>query len=159
MKRLIALLLAFMTVAISAVSVSAASDVEVYLDGSRQDFNVEVEILDGIEMVPLRAIMEMCGYTVDWDAERQWVYCTSARGKFLIAIGAKVVMNNNYQGPYVLSQCPMILNGVTVIPRDFAEYLTGTSIEFNSELNSLTVMTSSGGEGKVRLEGIGGWLV
>lgn len=159
MKKLIAILMMLVVTAVSWVNVSAASGVSVYLDGAKQNFDVNIEVLEGMEMIPLRPILEMCGYTVDWDGERQWVYCTSARGKFLIAIGANVVMNNNYNGPYVPSRSPMLLNGVTVIPRDFTEYLTGTSIEYNSELNSLTVMTSSGGEGSVRLEGIGGWLV
>lgn len=159
MKRIMAALTALIVAVLFAAGADAASGVEVYLDGAKQDFTVSMEVLDGVEMVPLRPILEMCGYTVDWDNERQWVYCTSARGKFLISIGARVVMNNNYSGPYIPSKSPMLLNNVTVIPKDFAEYLTGTSIEYSSELNSLSVMTSSGGEGSVRLEGIGGWLV
>ena len=105
---------------LSGVSAFAASDVAVYLNGDKQDFTIRYEVVEGHALVPMRAMLEMFGYTVVWDSWNKWVYCTSSQGKFLISMGLGTAMNNGYGSPYVMSTYPRLLGGATMIPKDFA---------------------------------------
>ena len=146
MKKIIAILMA-LTIMLSGVSAFAASDVAVYLNGDKQDFTIRYEVVEGHALVPMRAILEMVGYTVVWDSWNKWIYCTSAQGKFLLSLGLGTAMNNGYGSPYVMSTYPRLLGGTTMIPKDFAEYLTGLTMTYNEDANSLMILTntSSGG--------------
>lgn len=146
MKKIIAVLMA-MTLLLSGVSAFAATDVAVYLNGDKQDFTIRYEVVDGHEIVPMRSLLEMYGYTVVWDSWNKWVYCTSAQGKYLLSMGIATAMNNGYGTPVVMSTYPRILDNTTMIPKDFAELLTDSSMTYNAEANSLMVLTntSSGG--------------
>lgn len=146
MKKLAALITSA-ALMLTSTGAFAASNVEVYLNGDKQDFTVRYEEVDGHALVPMRPILEMYGYTVVWDSWNKWVYCTSSQGKFMLSMGVGTAMNNGYSTPYVMSTYARLLDGVTMIPKDFAEYLTGSSISYNADANSLMVLTntSSGG--------------
>lgn len=146
MKKIIAVLMA-LTIMLSGVSAFAATDVNVFRDGVRQDFTIRVEELEGYTLVPMRSLLEMFGFTVQWDSWNKWVYCTSVEGKYLLSLGLGTAMNNGYSTPVVMSTYPRMLGGSIFIPKDFAERLTGSSMQFNAETNSLMILsnTSSGG--------------
>ena len=147
MKKIVAILMA-MTLLLSGVSAFAATDVDVYLNGDKQDFKIRYEVVNGHEIVPMRAMLEMYGYTVVWNEWNKWVYCTSAQGKYLISMGMPVAMNNGYGSPVVMSTYPRILDSTVMIPKDFAELLTDSKMTYNADANSLMVLsnTSEGGE-------------
>lgn len=142
MKKIVAILMA-MTLLLSGVSAFAADNVAVYYNGDKQDFTIRYEVVDGHEIVPMRAILEMFGYTVVWDDWNKWVYCTSAQGKYLISMGLATAMNNGYGSPVVMSTYPRLLGGATMIPKDFAELLTDTKMTYNADANSLMVLTNT----------------
>lgn len=146
MKKLTAIITAA-ALMLSGASAFAATDVGVYRDGVKQDFTIRVEEIDGYTLVPMRSLLEMFGFTVQWDEWNKWIYCTSVEGKYLLSLGLGTAMNNGYGTPVVMSTYPRLLDGTTMIPKDFAERLTGTAMQFNTDTNSLMILTntSSGG--------------
>lgn len=146
MKKIIAILMA-MTLLLSGVNAFAAENVAVYYNGDKQDVTIRYEVVDGHELVPMRAILETLGYIVVWDSWNKWIYCTSSQGKYLLSMGLATAMNNGYSTPVVMSTYPRLLGGQTMIPKDFAELLTDTKMTYNADANSLMILpnTSNGG--------------
>ena len=63
---------------LSAVVTSYADNpIRVFLDGNEIQFDVLPQIIDDYTMVPVRAIFENLGYSVNWDQELQTVFATN----------------------------------------------------------------------------------
>lgn len=75
MKKIISLLLFFLTAVSVFSAVSAQDEITVNLNGSRIEFSdQEPVIIDGRTMVPFRAIAESLGCIVEWYPEMREVY-------------------------------------------------------------------------------------
>ena len=122
----------------AAGSVFAADGVEVYYNGEKKDFTVRAEQIDGTTLVPIRAVFELFNYKVEWDNMRQRIKTTTALGKLTIGIGSVLVSQNDYQA-YVLSTYPRLIDGVTMIPIEFAAAATESSIQYTESSNSLVI--------------------
>lgn len=65
----ISIILALQTMLIGTVSFAAKPEITVMLDGKTLDFDVPAQIINDRTMVPMRAIFEAFGATVNWDSE------------------------------------------------------------------------------------------
>ncbi len=88
MKRILCLVLTMLLLASVAPSVMASDNIKVKLGGELIKFDVQPRLINSRTMVPLRAIFEALGASVEWDNDTQTV--TSTKGDTTI----KLTINN-----------------------------------------------------------------
>ena len=116
MKRILGILIAvMMVVTLTATFVGADQEISVKLNGEKIDFaDVKPQIINSRTMVPLRAIFEALGASVEWDDATKTV--KSAKGDITIelTIGAKELKKN---GTAVALDVPgQIVDSRTMVP-------------------------------------------
>jgi len=84
MKKITSLLLAMLLLIVAISPVMANNDITVKIDGQQIAFDVQPQLINDRTMVPLRAIFEALGATVDWNGDTQTV--TSTKGGTTISL-------------------------------------------------------------------------
>lgn len=87
-------------------------------NGETVDADVAVQVVDGITMVPLRAVAEAMGYTVTWNNEDRSVEISQGAQWTSIYIGKNAYFRNR-MAPHELSSAPVIVNDRTLVPVEF----------------------------------------
>lgn len=132
------LLCASSVLAASAVCVSA-QDITVTIDGSPIAFDQPPVIQDGRTLVPMRAIFEALGATVEWNADTRTV--TSARGNVVIEMTIDSPFMKVIDYTLMLDVPAQIINDRTMVPvRAISEAL---NCEVVWDGNTQTVSISS----------------
>ena len=120
MKRV--LLTAFvcvLTVVMLALNIGAANnDIKVMLDGERVKFDVAPQIINNRTMVPIRAIFEELGATVEWDASSKTATATIDDYVVSCTVGSRYININGWN--VKMDVTPVIINNRTLIPARFA---------------------------------------
>ena len=137
MKKITAALLAALMLVSSVPLVYAEEVTAVYLDGEKQ-FDVEVIVVNGTVMVPIRPIFELFRFKLEWDELRKRINTTTALGKLIIGIDSVLVSQGDYQA-YVLSTPPRLYHDRTYIPIDFAAACTDVNIQYAENIKSLVI--------------------
>ena len=138
-KRILAILMALSVSAAPAAVLAADDDIKVMLDGERIAFDVQPQIIDERTMVPLRAIFEALGATVDWDQETQTVTAVKDDTKIALTIGKNVIYVNDK--PIELDVAPLIIDERTLVPvRAIAE---GFGLDVGWDGENATVIIKS----------------
>ena len=113
-NKILCLFLIMMLTLSTITTVMASDDIKVKLDGKQIAFDVPPQLIKGRTMVPLRAIFEALGATVDWDEHTRTVKSTKN--------GITVSLTVNYPRMDVngkdvmLDSAPRIVNGRTLVP-------------------------------------------
>ncbi|MBQ9920630.1 MAG: copper amine oxidase N-terminal domain-containing protein, partial [Clostridia bacterium] len=119
---IIKLFLVLLILSFSLITTFANEDINVYLDGELLTFDVPPIIRNGRTLVPLRAIFEKLGATVDWDEATQTATATKDFLKVSITIGSSNMACYYTYGDettienYTLDVPAMVVNGRTLIP-------------------------------------------
>lgn len=92
----------------------ANTGVTVTLNGKKIIFDQQPIIVDGRTLVPLRAIFEELGATVDWDGNTQTVTSTKGEVTISMTIGKAEMYKNGKL--ITLDVVPQIVNGRTLVP-------------------------------------------
>jgi len=117
MKKSLVVLLIFVFMFTLAASVSAAEEIKVIIDGKPQAFDVAPQNLGGRILVPLRAIFEEMGATIQWDDATQTVTATKDDTVVVLTIGDTSPTVN---GQVVsLDQSGILVDGRTLAPLRF----------------------------------------
>lgn len=115
-KRILLLALSFILVfSISSNgTVFAYDSISVVLNGQTLSFDVPPQLINGRTMVPVRAIFESLGATVNWESSTQTV--TSAKGTTTISltVGIPSIIINGSEKALDISPC--VINGRTLVP-------------------------------------------
>ena len=136
---------------------AAGSPISVYLDGRPLTFDVPPQIINNRTMVPLRAVFEAMGATVEWDDGTQSV--TGSKG------GTVVVLTIGNTSPAIngkkvaIDQPAVIVNNRTLAPLRFVAEAFGGNVQWDddSQTASITTGGKSGGEtGSGNAGGTGG---
>jgi len=108
---------------------SCDSPIHVVYNGKRISFDVNPAVIDGRTMVPLRAIFETMGASVDWDANTQIV--TAARGGTTIslAIGSNTLYVNGTAK--TLDVPAQAIGGRTMVPARAIAESFGADVTWN----------------------------
>jgi len=138
MKKYIALFVMLSCFYMSTIHVLAKDNVDVYLNSTNQNIKVSVYEIDGTVLVPIRPIFELFHYKIEWDNMRQRITTTTALGSMKIQIGSILVSKNDYQA-HTLSTYPRILNGMSVIPIEFAAECTDSNIRYVESSNAVII--------------------
>lgn len=109
----------------------------VLLNGQQLAFQVPPVIENGRTLVPLRAIFEPLGATVQWDADTQTV--TSTKGSTVIALTlgqTTAYINNN---PVLLSVPAKAINGRTMVPLRFVSEALGCEVNWDADTYIISI--------------------
>jgi hypothetical protein len=120
----------------TVVKIQIGSDIMI-VNGNAVQIDAPAEIMNGRTFLPLRAISEALGATVDWIAETQGITVTLGNSTIGLQIGnTSAVVNGTVK---TLDAAPYIKNGRTMVPfRVIAEGL-GATVEWDPALRIVTV--------------------
>ena len=137
-KKFISVLAVTVTVLCLAVFASAASPVTVTLNGEKIDcasYGQEAEIVEGRTLVPLRAIFEALGASVEWNGETKTVTSVLDETEIKLTIGEKALYKN---GETVELDVPaQIMNGRTMVPVRAISESFGVKVEWDGETRTV----------------------
>lgn len=96
------------------IPVSANNEICVYLNGTKLEFDVPPQIIDGRTLVPMRKIFESLGAVVTWDNSTQTA--TGRKGDTIVnvSINSKTLFKNGV--PTSLDVPPALIDGRTLVP-------------------------------------------
>jgi hypothetical protein len=95
----------------------AANPIDVTLNGEHLQFDVPPVLENGRVLVPLRAIFESLGATVDWDGTTSTVTAIKGNDTVKLTIGKKMAYRNNVS--VELDVPAKVVNGRTLVPVRF----------------------------------------
>ena len=110
---------------------------KVILDNNYLTFDVPPQIESGRTLVPLRAIFEALGATVEWDASTQTVTATKDGTTVKLQIGSKIAYKNG--SPVPLDIPGKIHNGRTLVPLRFVSEAMGASVEWKADTQTVVI--------------------
>ena len=105
--------------------------VSVVVDGQPVQFDVAPRLIGGRTMVPLRAIFEALGATVNWDASTKTVTAYNEISVVKCTIGSNTMYINNIARTIDVS--PMIIEDRTLVPARFVAEGLNCDVQWNAE--------------------------
>ena len=142
-------LLLTLALLLSVLSIPAAAagsnEIPVYLDGQRLVFDQPPVAINNRTLVPLRAIFEGLGATVDWNGEKQTILATRGNTAIMLQLGvpsmAKQVGNGAIQ--YIeLDVAPMAMNNRTLVPVRAISEAFECQVTWDAATNRVDISTS-----------------
>lgn len=94
-------------------------------------------IVDGRTMVPVRAILESLGATVEWDASTKTATATKDGYVIKFVIGNKTITKNNT--PYTYDVATKIINGRTCVPARAAGELMDMNVNWDDNTKTVYI--------------------
>ncbi|QRN85699.1 hypothetical protein JR334_00170 [Clostridia bacterium] len=124
-----------------ASPVLASEKIRVALDGDYLDFDVPPVLIEGRTLVPLRAIFEALGSTVNWDAETQTVTGSKDDSIVTLQVGSKQA---SVDGELVILDVPAkLIDGRTLVPLRFIAESMGADVQWDGPSNMVTIQSKS----------------
>jgi len=131
----------------------ASNDVRVTIDGVPQNFNVPAQIIDGRTMVPMRAIFEALGASVEWNDETRSITATAPNGNItVLTIGVYSVIINGTA--YDIAAPPVIIDGNTLVHVRVVAQGMNANVEWDDANRTVVIETSTVAESKEEFEQI-----
>ena len=136
MKKLICLVLSLVMI-LSSVSVFAADEIKIVIDGKNLSMDQSPIIVDGRTLVPLRAIFEAVGATVAWDDATKCATGIKDGNEIKITIDNTVAKVN---GKDVTLDVPaQIINSRTLVPVRFISESLGCKVEWEDATRTVII--------------------
>lgn len=123
----------------NAVSVAAGNNKTVKIDNQKIDFDVAPQLINNRTMVPVRAIFEALGATVEWNEATQTVSSTRGDIKINLTIGAPMMFVNGLSVNLDSPAC--VLNNRTLVPVRAISEAFGVNVDWDSNSNSVLITT------------------
>lgn len=139
-KILCGILSATMLITSAAIPVMADEDIKVKLDGNTLSFDVPPQIINDRTMVPLRAIFEALGASVDWNQQTKTV--TSVKGDTTIKL--TIDSNTMYvNGNAVTRDTPAcVVNDRTLVPVRAISEAYQTKVIWNKDTKTVALSSN-----------------
>ena len=114
-----------------------SDNIGVTVNGAEVSFDQPPIIVDNRTLVPLRAIFEAMGATVDWDQETQTV--TSSKGDISVSltIGSNTMYKNG--SPVELDVPAQVVNGRTLVPVRAVSEAFGADVDWNQDTKTVII--------------------
>ncbi|MBE7046861.1 MAG: hypothetical protein E7396_05530 [Ruminococcaceae bacterium] len=139
MKRFLSIILTVIMIATSVmcVSVFAADEITVTINGEEKAFDATPVIINDRTLVPMRGIFEAFGATIEWDGATQSVTATVAGSKIVLQVGKVVAMVN---GQYVDLDAPArLIEGHTMVPVRFIAETLGCEVNWEDATRTVVI--------------------
>lgn len=111
--------------------------ISVILNGKELSFDSEPYIENGTTMVPMRAIFEALGASVDYDAQTKTI--AARKGDALIELVTDSAFAKINDKTVSLSAAAANKNGSTMVPLRFVSEALGADVSWNGENKTVTV--------------------
>lgn len=119
------------------VTSQSGSDVGVFVSGDKVSFDQVPVIHLGRTMVPLRAIFEALGASVDWNPETRTVMCKKGSNTIELTIDSDVLYKNG--NPVSLDVPAMLVNGRTLVPVRAVSEALGAKVNWDDSTRSVII--------------------
>lgn len=137
MKRFFCLLMVVVMTMSMNVLTFAEDNIKVALDGKYIGFDVPPQIISGRTMVPIRAIFENMGATVQWDANTSSAICT--KGDIVVKMtvnSTNMYINNQLQ---TMDIAPVVIDGRTLAPARYVAEAFGADVQWSEKNNTVVI--------------------
>ncbi len=141
MKKLLSVILLIAAIMTLSVFADDVKPVTVTLNGAIVDcasYGQEATIVDGRTLVPLRAIFDALGATVEWDKETETVTSVLGQTEISITIGESKLLKNGEEIP--LDVPAQIMNGRTLVPVRAISDSFGVAVDWDGETRTVILM-------------------
>ena len=122
----------------AVLTVSAADEISVYVNGDRVSFTQAPILENGITLVPMRAILEKMETTVDWADNTKTIHCVRDNTIVDLKVGSDVVMVNNATLKR-LQTVPKIVGGSTMVPIRFISESFGADVQWDASARAIYI--------------------
>ncbi|WP_049894995.1 copper amine oxidase N-terminal domain-containing protein [Paenibacillus antibioticophila] len=139
----LAVILALPMLLQAPLSASAATAISIYIDGARLSTDQAPVAVQGRVLLPLRAIFEGLGSTVDWNQSKQTVTATKGNTTVVLKMKSRTATINNQT--VSLDVPAQAIGGRTMVPVRFVSEALGATVNWNSSARSVTIFSGSGG--------------
>lgn len=136
-RRTLAVVFVFCLFLVAAIPATAAP--KVLVDGQELDVSVSME--NGTTLVPLRAIFQALGATVNWDGSTQTIVANKDQTEVKLQIGQKTAYRN---GESVSLEVPgKIIKESTMVPLRFVSEALGASVGWDGSTQTITIINET----------------
>ena len=139
MKKIISTLLIITLILSLNISVFANDEITVKLNGSEISFDVPPQLINNRTMVPLRAIFEALGATVDWNNETQTVTSTKDNATISLTIDSPTMYVNGVAVTIDSPAC--LISGRTLVPVRAISEAFGIIVEWDGDTKTVIITT------------------
>lgn len=144
MKKFISLLIAVISVFCLTVCANAADEkINVYLDGfygtdgQKINFDVPPQTINNRTMVPIRAIFEAMGATVDWDDATQTAKCVKDATTVEMTLNSTTEYINGT--PNEMDVSPVVIDGRTLAPARYVAEAFGYHVSWDEMTQTVLI--------------------
>ena len=142
MKKFLSIFLTAALLLIAVPSVMANGEIQVALDGQKIQFDIPAQLINDRTMVPLRAIFEALGATVNWDSDTQTVTSTKDDTTVSLTIDSPAMIVNGKEVTLDAPAC--IVDGRTLVPVRAVSEAFSIGVKWDD--TTKTVLLSTTGE-------------
>ncbi|OQB15000.1 MAG: hypothetical protein BWY15_00815 [Firmicutes bacterium ADurb.Bin193] len=114
--------------------------INITIDGKLQAFDPPAMIRNDRTMVPMRAIFEIMGATVDWDEATSTVTATKGNTTITLTIGSTEAKLNGQ--PLTLDVAPFTHNDRTMVPLRFISESLGAAVQWSGTTNTVILASN-----------------
>lgn len=136
-RRFTALLMGVIFVFNCAAAVSADDAPVVKINGEPLLSELTAVAAGNTAMIPLRAVFEKLGATVEWDAESECILCTRADAEIELKAAQGFAYINGTKTE--LSAPPIIHDGRTLVPADFVGKALNCRVDYNATVGVVSI--------------------
>jgi len=125
----------------SPTSVFAQNNIRVTVDGALLSFDVPPTTRRGQTLVPMRAIFESLGATVDWNAATSTITARRLDQTIQLTVGSTTATVN---GRYVNLDVPAeIIRNRTLVPVRFVSESLGAHVDWSADAQTVVISTET----------------
>ncbi len=138
-KLLCAAIAAAMTFTASSAVFAGSENVTVILDGATLSFDVEPQIINDRTMVPMRAIFEAMGASVEWNEGNRTI--TSTKDDTTIRMQIHNTSMSVNKTEKTLDSVPIIQDGRTLVPARAVTECFGADVRWLSDSETVLILS------------------
>jgi hypothetical protein len=145
-KLILCILTTIALICIMGTNSYASTGITVNVDGQKVQFTQEPIIKDGRTLVPLRAIFEALGLSVEWDQNTQSVTASKDNVIIKLQIGNVIASVSNTNSEVIttaLDVAPQIINSRTLVPVRFVGEAAGADVYWNQDTKTVDINSNS----------------
>jgi S1-C subfamily serine protease len=141
-KKILSFLLIIIILTINInVPVAGADEILVFYKGVRIVFDVNPIVSNGRTLVPMRAIFETFGATVDYNSQTKQI--TAVKGSLVIILNIgntyATITKSGSLTEYTLDAAPLAVDGRTVVPLRFIGEALGATVNWDGTTRTVTI--------------------
>ncbi|MGE5422719.1 MAG: stalk domain-containing protein [Ignavibacteriales bacterium] len=119
---------------------TAKGVISVLINNQPLKLDIAPQVRNGRTLVPLRAIFEGLGATVQWNAADKSITATKGSQTLSLVLGKATATNNGQQ--VTLEVPPMIIGGRTMVPLRFVSENMGAQVKWEGNIRQVSIVSS-----------------